>query len=64
MVEVRKDNLETLALLAEQVLDGDEHVVERDVGGPGGGRVRRLDELCLNLRHQAKSWFEIGRAHV
>lgn len=40
--------MDALVLLAEEVLDGDLDVVEGDVGGAGGGRVRRLDGLRLD----------------
>jgi len=48
VVEVGHDDLEALTFLAEHVLDGDLGVVELDVGGSCGGRVRCLDDLCLD----------------
>lgn len=42
VVEVGEDNVDTLALLAEQVLDGDLDVVKGDVGGSGSGGVGSL----------------------
>jgi len=48
VVEVGHDDLETLALFAEHVPDGDLGVVELDVSGSCCGRVRCLDDLCLD----------------
>jgi hypothetical protein len=42
MVEIAEDDSSSLMLLAEQVLDGDFDVVERDVGCASRWRVRRL----------------------
>lgn len=38
-----------LALLAEQVLDGDLDLVEGDVGGSSGGRVYGKSEISRDL---------------
>lgn len=48
VVEVAEDDVDTLVLLAEQVLHGDLDVVKGDVGGSGGGGVGGLDGLCLD----------------
>lgn len=48
MVEVGKDNVDSFALLAQEILDRNLDVVEGDVGGSSRGRVGRLDGLRLN----------------
>lgn len=48
VVEVAKDDVDALVLLAEQVLHGDLDVIKGDVGGSCGGRVGGLDGLGLD----------------
>ena len=48
VVKVAEDNVDTLVLLAEQVLNGNLDIVECDVGSAGSGRVRGLDGLGLD----------------
>lgn len=48
MVKVAQNDVDTLVLLTEQVLNRDLDVVEGDVGGARGRRVRGLDGLRLN----------------
>lgn len=48
MVEVAENDMDTLVLLAQEVLDRDFDVVKGYVTSPGGGRVRGLDGLGLN----------------
>lgn len=48
MVEVAENDVDTLVLFAEEVLDRDLDVVEGDIGGTCGGRVRCLDGLGRN----------------
>lgn len=48
VVKVAQDDVDALVLLAKEVLYGDLDVVKGNVGGAGGGRVRRLDGLRLD----------------
>jgi hypothetical protein len=48
VIKVAKDNLDTLVLAAQQVLNGNLDVIESDVGGSRSWRVRGLDGLCLD----------------
>lgn len=48
VVEVAEDNVDTLVLLAEEVLGGNLDVVEGDIGSAGSRRVRSLDRLGLD----------------
>lgn len=48
VVEVAEDDVDTLVLLAEEVLNGHLDVVKGDEGGAGGRRVRGLDGLGLD----------------
>lgn len=43
MVEVAENHAKAIVLSAKDVLHGDLDVVESDIRGPGGGRIRRLD---------------------
>lgn len=47
MVKIAQNNVDALVLLAEQVLNRHLDIVEGDVRGAGGGRVRGLDSLGL-----------------
>lgn len=48
MVEIAEDDTSSLVLLAEQVLDGNSDIVERDVGCASRWRVRCLYRLGLD----------------
>ena len=48
VVEVAEHDVDTCALFAERVPDGDAHIGEGDVGCAGGGGVTGLDRLGLD----------------
>lgn len=48
VVKVAEDNVDTLVLLAEQVLNWNLDIVKRDVGCAGSGRIGSLDRLGLD----------------
>lgn len=48
MIEVRHDDLEALAFLAEQVFDRHLRLLELDISSSGSCRVRRLDKLSFH----------------
>lgn len=48
MVEVAENDVDTLVLFTEEVLNRDLDVVKGDVCGASGGRVGGLDGLCRN----------------
>jgi hypothetical protein len=57
VVEVGEDNVDTLALLAEQVLDRDLDVVKGDVGGSSSGGVGSLDaEVSIKRFENGTIW--------
>lgn len=48
MVEVAENDVDTLVLFTEKVLNGNLDIVKSDICGAGGGRVRGLNGLGGN----------------